>query len=101
METTSPFASPTANPTTATEILGEVIRPIEPTFAPQFAQAVLGMRLSDAAQERIRDFVQRNNAGTLSAAEKAILENYLLVGQFLDLLQAKARLCLQNGVTSS
>jgi hypothetical protein len=36
----------------------------------------------------------------LEAAEKAALENYLLVGQFLDLLQAKARASLQNGATS-
>jgi hypothetical protein len=96
METTSPIITPL----TATEILGEVLQPIEPTFAPQFAQAVLGLRLSDVAQERVRDFIQRNNAGTLSAAEKAVLENYLLVGQFLDLLQAKARLCLKNGAAS-
>jgi hypothetical protein len=89
------------SPITATEILGEVIEPIEPSFAPQFAQLLLRLHLSEAAQERIRQLLIRNNAGTLQAAEKAALENYLLVGQFLDLLQAKARLSLGNGASAS
>lgn len=86
----------TANPITATEILGEVIQPVEPSFAPEFAQMMLGLHLSESAQGRVRDLLQRNNAGTLNATEKADLENYLLVGQFLDLLQAKARISLQD-----
>ena len=88
METTSPIS--------ATEILGEVIQPIEPSFAPEFAGMVLQLRLSAAAQDRIRELLERNNAGTLAATEKTALENYLLVGQFLDLLQAKARASLQG-----
>jgi hypothetical protein len=86
----------TANPITAIEILDEVIEPIEPTFAAEFAGMVLTLQLSEAAQKRIRELLQRNNAGTLEEPEKAVLENYLLVGQFIDLLQAKARASLQG-----
>ena len=85
---------------TATEILGEVIEPMEPAFASEFARMVLRLRLSDTAQERIRELLLQNNAGTLEVAERAVLENYLLVGQFLDLLQAKARASLQGHATS-
>lgn len=84
-------------PITVTDILGDIVQPIAPTFAPQFAQEVLEMRFSDESQSRVRDLLLRNNAGTLNDAEKAALENYLLVGQFLDLMQAKARLSLQSG----
>ncbi len=91
----------TTNPISATEILDEVVGPIEPTFAADFARMMMRLRLSDKAQERIRDLLQRNNAGTLEIAEKAALENYLLVGQFLDLLQAKARASMQNGASLS
>jgi len=84
------------SPITPTEILDEVIQPIEPSFAPDFARVVLKLQLSEAAQQRIRDLLQRNNAGTLQTAEKAALENYLLVGQFIDLLQARARASLQG-----
>jgi hypothetical protein len=85
----------TANPITATEILDEVIEPLEPSFAHEFARVVLSLSLSDMAQERIRELLRRNNAGNLDKSEKEVLENYLLVGQFIDLLQAKARASLQ------
>lgn len=91
----------TTGPISATEILDEVIQPIEPAFAQEFAKLVLGLRLSDAAQERIRELMRRNNAGTLEADDRAALDNYLLVGQFVDLLQGKARASLQNGATAS
>lgn len=84
--------SPTTN-----EILDEVIQPIDPSFAPDFAQMVLRLRFSDRTKDRIRDLLQRNNAGTLTGDDKALLENYLLVGQLVDLLQAKARASLHNG----
>jgi hypothetical protein len=91
----------TSSPITPTEILDEVIAPSEPSFAPEFARMVLQLHLSDAAQARIRELLRANNAGTLDAGGRAALENYLLVGQFLDLLQAKARVSLPNGTTSS
>ena len=87
----------TSNPISATEILDEIVEPIEPAFAGDFARMLLRLRMSDEAQQRIRELLQQNNAGTLEIAEKAALENYLLVGQFVDLLQAKARASLQNG----
>jgi hypothetical protein len=86
----------TTSSITATEILGEIVAPIEPSFAPEFAEMVLQLRFSDTTQERIRDLLRRNNAGTIDIAGKTALENYLLVGQFVDLLQAKARASLQG-----
>jgi hypothetical protein len=91
----------TVDSTTAAAILDEVIAPIEPAFAPDFARMVLSLHLSNVAQDRVRDLLGKNNAGTLNATEKAALDSYLLVGQFLDLLQAKARLSMQNGASSS
>lgn len=61
---------------------------------------LLGLGLSDSARDRIRALLQQNNAGTLEGSEKVVLDNYLLVGQFLDLLQAKARVSLQNGASA-
>ena len=62
------------------EILDDVIQPMEPPFTPDFARVVLNMRLSDTAQDRIRELLQRNNAGALTADERAVLDSYLLVG---------------------
>jgi hypothetical protein len=79
-----------------TEILEGVVQPVDPSFAPEFARLMLGLRLSDAAQERVRELLQRWNAGSLEASEQTALDNYLLVGQFIDLLKAKAQLALQR-----
>lgn len=91
----NPFMEATI-PTTATEILDDVIQPLEPSLVPEFARLALTLNMSEKAQERIRQLLQRNNAGALDAAGKAALENYLLVGQFLDLLHVKARASLQG-----
>lgn len=76
------------------DILSEVVAPDEPNMNQEFARAVLAVRFTDVAAGRIRDLLQKNNAGTLTSAERSNLDNYLKVGQFLDLMQAKARLSL-------
>jgi hypothetical protein len=81
---------------TEADILSEVVAPDQPTLTEDFARAVLAVRFNDAATNRIRDFLQKKNAGTITPSENTNLERYLHVGQFLDLLQAKARLSLQT-----
>jgi hypothetical protein len=87
-----------ADSTGATEIdiLAQVIGPDEPTFEPEFARALLAMRFTDEAQDRIRGLLAKNQQGLLGAAERSLLDKYLRVGQFLDLLQAKARVTLRQ-----
>lgn len=80
---------------TEADILTEVVAPNEPTLSLEFARAVLSVRFNDSATETIRELLQKNNAGTITNDEKADLEKYLRVGQFLDLMQAKARQALQ------
>ena len=77
---------------TEADILTEVVEPNRPTLSPQLAEELLSLRFNDAATDRIRDLLQKNNAGKITPAEKSTLENYLRVGEFLDLMQAKARL---------
>lgn len=82
------------------DILDEVVAPDRPDLPAEFAQAVLSVRFNETATSRIRDLLQRNNAGTISPSDKENLERYLRVGQFLDLMQAKARHSLQRGPAS-
>jgi hypothetical protein len=39
----------------------------------------------------MRELLQKNNAGMITPEEKLTLDNYLRAGEFLDLMQAKAR----------
>ncbi len=86
---------------TEADILSEVVAPNEPTLNQEFARAVLAVRFTDNATGRIRDLLQKKNAGTITPAEKSNLDKYPRVGQFLDWMQAKARLSLQPARSAS
>ena len=81
---------------TEADILDEVVEPNRSTFSRQVAEEFLSLRFNETATERIRELLQQNNAGTISEVEKATLDNYLRVGEFLDLLQSKACVSLLN-----
>ena len=90
----------TTQNTTTTDILAEMIRPADPTFQVEFAKHVLTWKLNSETVTQVRDLLWRNNAGTISSDEKETLQKYLLVGQFVDLLQAKARESLQHSASA-
>jgi hypothetical protein len=79
---------------TEADILNEVVAPDRPGLSEEAARSILSLRFSDGARERIRELLEANNAGDIAAEQRAELEKYLRVGQFLDLLQAKARVSL-------
>lgn len=65
-------------------------------MSPEFARSIVDLRFTDKANERIRELLEKNNQGAINKDERAELDKYLRVGQFLDLMQAKARLSLQQ-----
>ncbi len=83
------------------DILDELVEPHRSTLSARVAEELLSLNFSESAKDTIRELLQKNNAGTITEVEKGTLENYLRVGEFLDLLQAKARVSLvQNGPQS-
>jgi len=79
---------------TEADILAEIIAPDKPGLDPEAARAILRLQFNKHAGERIRQLLDANNRGNISDAEQAELQKYLRVGQFIDLMQAKARLSL-------
>ena len=93
MAKTSPF--------TEAAILEKVVLPGIADLSPEAARSLLALRFDGATTRSIRTLLQRNNRGSITAEERLALEKYLRVGQFLDLLHAKARLSLrEQGVSS-
>lgn len=76
------------------DILTEVVEPHRPGLSRELAEELLSLHFNEGATDRIRELLQKNNAGTISGAEKQTLDNYLRVGEFIDLMQAKARVAL-------
>lgn len=81
---------------TEAEILTDVINPHQGGISPPVAREILNLHFSEETTTRIRDLLSSNNAGTINPNERSDLDKYLRVGQFIDLLQAKARLSLTS-----
>jgi len=79
---------------TEADILAQIIAPDKPGLDPDAARAILRLQFNNHARERIRHLLDANNRGKISDAEHVELQKYLRVGQFIDLMQAKARLSL-------
>ena len=86
---------------TEAEIFEEIISPARSRLTPETARFLLDMKFSKEATKRIRQLLQKNNRGRITADERITLEKYLRVGQFLDLVQAKAKLLLARISTAS
>jgi hypothetical protein len=81
---------------TEADILTEVVAPAKADLTPEAARLLLRFKFNAAATKRVRQLLQKNNRGAISAEERLTLERYLRVGQFLDLLHAKAKLSLRE-----
>ncbi len=81
---------------TEADILEEVVAPSRPGFTPEGARSILALQFGKQARKNIQTLLRKNNRGTITAAERMTLEKYLRVGQFLDLIRAKARLSLDR-----
>jgi hypothetical protein len=76
---------------TETEILEQVLQPATDGMSPEAAQALLRFQFNTAAVARMNELAEKNRQGTIAPSERALLERYLRVGNFLNLIHAKAR----------
>lgn len=75
-------------------ILTRVIKPTGKTLPAPVARAILALEFDEPDRLRMHDLAEKNQAGSLTAHEKADLDAYVRVGLLLDLLRAKAELSL-------
>jgi hypothetical protein len=81
---------------TEADILDQIVVSDEPGLRPEVARSILDLRFNSDADSRIKALLKKKNAGKITDPESAELDKYLRVGQFIDLLQAKARLSLRS-----
>lgn len=85
-----------ALPATELDVFTQVIGPDETPLSEELSRSLLAMRFTAEAEANIRSLLDKNNRGQLSTTEREALDRYLRVGQFIDLLQAQARIRLQQ-----
>jgi hypothetical protein len=84
----------TASPITEGDILERVLAAGDVPLPPDVARALLDLKFPPADTNRIRALLRKNGSGTIAGPERVALDKYLRVGQFLDLLHARARAAL-------
>jgi hypothetical protein len=85
---------------TEADLIAEIIAPEQGDLPPDVARVVLRWRFRPRAARRMSTLAERNRRGTISDVERDELERYLRVGSFINLVQAKARLSLQQSRSS-
>ena len=78
------------------DVWSGVIQPDRCDMPEPSAKAVLEWSFNDDAKCRMEELADRNGEGTITDAERQELEAFVNVGQVIAILQAKARLSLQQ-----
>src|SRR5437868_8046647 len=72
-------------------VLARVVGPALDGISPELARTILKMEFSKADRERIGNLSGRAQEGKLTKSERAELERYIRVGDFMTILKSKAR----------
>jgi hypothetical protein len=83
-------------PTTESGVFDGLVFPFDQDLDPQAARSLLRIRFDRQAIKQINQLLRKNQRGTISAEERMVLEKYLRMGKFIDVLQAKARKALKK-----
>ena len=81
---------------TEADILSEVVAPDQPGIPPNFARSILELAFTDQAKTRMDELAEKNRQGSVTEHERAEMEKYMRVGNFINLMQAKARRSLRE-----
>ncbi len=77
-------------------ILDRLVEPVVRTLTPKVARALVQLRADTAFQARMDELAQKCNDGELSPEEKDEYETSVRFGNFIAILQAKARSLLKR-----
>ena len=65
-------------------------------LSPEVAEYLLSIDFGDGCRERMEQLAERSEAGTLTDEERVEFDSYLHVGNFLAIMQSKARRVLRR-----
>ena len=82
-------------------VLERLLEPVTDSLNEEAARKLVGLRADVELQARVDLLAQKSNEGELTPAERSEYERYVLVGDLLAILQAKARMLLRRPQRSS
>ena len=84
---------------TANTVLDELLEPVGACFTPEVAQRLINLRASSAVQKRIEELARKSEQGQLSKVEQEEYEALVSAGNFIAILQSKARRLIEERLT--
>jgi len=81
---------------TANTVLDELLEPVGACFTPEVAQRLINLRASSSVQKRIEELARKSEQGQLSKVEQEEYEALVSAGNFIAILQSKARRLLKD-----
>ncbi len=75
-------------------VLERILEPVSSSLNDEAARKLIGLKADAKAQARVAELARKCNEGRLTAEERDEYETYVMVGEFIAILQAKARLLL-------
>jgi hypothetical protein len=74
--------------------LERILDPVSSSLNDEAARKLIGLKADRKAQARVAHLARKCNEGELTPDERAEYETYVLAGEFIAILQAKARILL-------
>jgi hypothetical protein len=75
-------------------LLDRLLEPVSSSLNEEAARKLIGLKADRKAQARVTELARKCNEGELTPDEHREYELYVMVGHFVAILQAKARILL-------
>ena len=93
------MSSQLLSPNREAAIWARLIRAQKDDLSSEAAEFLLSIAFDNRDQERMLELADRSEAGILTAEEQAEFDSYLHIGNFLAVMQSKARLAPKKNST--
>jgi hypothetical protein len=82
---------------TAHPVLNNLLEPLGDCITPEVARRIVDLRAPATVQQRVEQLAAKSGEGTLDERERQEYETLVSAGNFIAILQSKARALLKNG----
>ena len=90
------MSSHVLSPNREADIWARLVRVQDDALPADVARFLLSIDFAEEDEERMQELADRSSAGTLTNQERAELDGYLHIANFLAVLQSKARAALKS-----
>lgn len=81
---------------TAHPVLNDLLDPLGECMTPDVARRIVDLRAPAPVQQRVEELAAKASDGTLNEAEREEYEAFVSAGNFIAILQSKARTLLKD-----